>query len=394
MSFDPWADTTEAGGEPELEHLLTERIAACGPMPFAEFMAQALYHPTYGYYAAPGARIGRAGDYVTSPEVHPVFGALVARQIAQFWELLGRPPRSRIVEAGAGNGTLARDVAQALGRAAPQLRAEYVIVEPHQAAAARQRELLGPALATGGVSFCWVRVLAELPPAAATVVLSNELLDAFPVHRVAVRNGRLRELKVDHAEGRGFFEREGDPSTPELEAYFTRLGLLPGEGCVAEVNLQAPRWIAEVGRIVEEGFVLTFDYGAPAAELYAPWRRDGTLLCFHRQVAGQDPYVRVGRQDMTAHVDFTTVVAAGRTVGLEPLGFARQAEVLAALGIGEGLAVPGEGPLALERYAERRQAALELLDVAGLGRIRALAQGKGVGRPALLGFPDGPPKEL
>lgn len=386
--FDPWAETTETGSDPQLERVLVERIAAAGPIPFAEFMAQALYHPAHGYYATPASRIGRAGDYVTSPEAHPVFGGLVARQLAQFWELLGRPPSFRIVEAGAGNGTLARDVAAALGRIEPQARLDYVIVEPHPFAAARQRETLRVAR-EAGLRASWCDDLEAIPAAGATVVLSNELLDAFPVHRVVVRQGRLREVYVDYDTRQGFVEREGDPSTPELDAYFARLGLAPGEGCAAEVNLEAPRWMAQAARVVERGFVLTFDYGAGAAELYAPWRHAGTLLCFHNHVAGQNPYVRIGVQDITAHVDFTTLVAAGRAAGLEPLGFARQSEVLTALGIGEGLASPGEGALALERHMGRRQAALELLDPAGLGRIRVLAQGRGVGRPALVGFPGG-----
>ncbi len=386
--FDPWAEMTETGSNPRLERIIIDRIAAAGPIPFAEFMAQALYHPTHGYYATSASRIGREGDYITSPETHPVFGALVARQIAQFWELLGRPLSLRIVEAGAGNGTLARDVAAALGRIEPGLRLDYVIVEPHPSAAARQRETLRAAR-EAGLRAAWVDDLEAIPAAGATVALSNELLDAFPVHRVVVRQGRLREVYVDYDTRQGFVEHEGDPSTPDLDAYFARLGLLPGEGCAAEVNLEAPRWMAQAARVVERGFVLTFDYGAGAAELYAPWRRDGTLLCFHNHVAGQNPYVRIGLQDMTAHVDFTTLVAAGRAAGLEPLGFARQSEVLTALGIGEGLASPGEGPLALERHMRRRQAAFELLDPAGLGRIRVLAQGRGVGRPALVGFPGG-----
>ncbi len=390
--FDPWTDTTAAGSRPELERLLAERIGAGGPITFAEFMGQALYHPTHGYYTGVGRQIGPKGDYVTSPEVHPVFGALVARQVSQFWELLGRPAALRIVEVGAGTGALTRDLALALERAAPRRGFDYVLVEPHPATALHQRQTLAPALAAG-LAVRWVDGLAHLEPDDATVVLSNELLDALPVHRVVVRSGRLRELYVDY-DDRGFFDREDEPSTPELVAYFARLGLLPGEGCAAEVNLNAPRWMGDVARLVGRGFVLTFDYGAPASELYAPWRRDGTLLCFHRQVAGRDPYVRIGLQDMTSHVDFTTLAAAGRAAGLDPLGFGRQAETLAALGIGDGLAVSGEGPLALERHMERRRAALELLDSAGLGRIRVLAQGHGVGTPSLIGFPGGPPANI
>lgn len=390
VGFDPWVDATDAGGDIELEGLLADRIAAGGPMTFAEFMAHALYHPERGYYARSAERIGRHGDFVTSPEVHPVFGALVARQIAELRRCLGSPDRLRIVEPGAGNGTLARDLIAALGRLLPEVRVDYVIVEPHPAARSRQRETVGHA------HVRWADGLGALPPDGATIVVSNEVIDAFPVHRVVVRDGRLREVYVGREPRRGFFDHEDEPSTPALPAYFEAIGRMPGEASFAEVNLDAMRWIRDVAAIVRQGFVLTFDYGGSAAEVYAPWRREGTLLCGFRHVPGQDPYVRVGRQDITAHVDFTTIVEVGRRHGLVPLGYESQARFLTALGIGEGLAAPGDGPLALERYAARRQSAIELLDPAGLGRIRVLLQGKGVevAGASFTGFPEGPPDRV
>jgi len=193
-------------------------------------------------------------------------------------------------------------------------------------------------------------------------------------------------------EGR-FQEELGPPSTPELAAYFQRLGLLPGEGCRAEVNLAALVWVRRVAATLARGFVLTFDYGHEAGDLYAPWRRDGTLLCFYRHNPSSDPYARVGKQDMTAHVDFTSLVEEGRRHGLEPLGVTTQSRFLAALGIGEALArlpdgqarTPGD-ELSLEEYYVRRRAVSELLDPAGLGRIRVLVQAKGVGPCALRGL--------
>lgn len=385
-SVDPWDSPQGSGNAPELERVLIQRIASQGPLTFAEFMASALYHPRHGYYTTAARRIGRDGDYITSPEVHAVFGGLVARQLVEFWELLGRPEALSLIEAGAGNGTLARDVLATLGRAALPVRWGYTIIEPHPAARSRQRETLA---ASEFATVRWAESLAALPPTPTpAVVLSNELLDAFPVHRVAVREGALHELYVNYEDGQ-FHDHEGPLSSPELERHFQKLGHLPGEGCSAEVNLGAPRWIAEAATCVSRGFLLAFDYGAPAAELYAPWRRDGTLLCFSHHAAGRDPYVRIGQQDLTAHVDFTAIARAGRDAGLETLGFAAQAEVLTALGIGEGLGAPGEGTLALEQYMQRRAAAVELLDSAGLGRIRVLVQGKGVGVPELRAFPHG-----
>ena len=387
-SLNPWNPQASSDNIPDLERLLIERVTSNGPMTFAEFMAAALYHPQHGYYTTSARRIGRDGDYVTSPEVHPVFGGLIARQLIEFWELLGRSDSVSLIEAGAGNGTLARDILAALGRAALPVQWDYTIVEPHPAACSRQQETLGAAQST---RVRWVDSLAMVPPTdIPAVILSNELLDAFPVHRVIVREGALREVYVNYQDGK-FLDLEGPLSSPALERYFEPLGLLPGEGCSAEVNLAAPQWMVEAATCMRRGFLLMFDYGAPAPELYAPWRRDGTLLCFSHHVAVQDPYVRIGQQDLTAHVDYTTIARVGREAGLETLGFAKQAELLTALGIGEGLAAPGTEALALERYMERRTAAVELLDPAGLGRIRVLVQAKGVGTPTLGAFPTGPP---
>jgi SAM-dependent MidA family methyltransferase len=145
----------------------------------------------------------------------------------------------------------------------------------------------------------------------------------------------------------------------------------------------------QVAAALGRGFVLTFDYGHEAAELYAPWRRDGTLLCFYRHNPSSDPYARIGKQDMTAHVDFTSLVEEGRRHGLEPLGLTTQARFLAALGIGEALARTPGVELSLEEYYSRRRAVTELLDSAGLGRIRVLVQAKGAQACHLRGLKDG-----
>ncbi|MFQ5880823.1 MAG: SAM-dependent methyltransferase, partial [Dehalococcoidia bacterium] len=208
--------------------------------------------------------------------------------------------------------------------------------------------------------------------------LSNELVDSFPVHRVAVIQGELQEVHVG-CEGGRLVEVLGPPSTQELRRYFQRLSLLPGEGCRAEVNLAALRWMKSVGEALERGIVITFDYGYEAAELYAPWRRDGTLLCFYRHAASADPFARLGYQDMTAHVDFTGLVEQGRRWGLEPLALITQARFLIALGIGAGLRPAlAAGRADLEEYYARRRAVLELTDPARLGRIKVLLQAKGV----------------
>ncbi len=188
-------------------------------------------------------------------------------------------------------------------------------------------------------------------------ILSNELLDAFPVHRVRVEGGRLFELRVG-LDGDRFVDVPSKP-TDEVVCYFDSLSVRPGEGCEAEVNLRARPWLLRAATALKRGYVLTLDYGYEAAGLYAAWRKRGTLLTFYRHTSGDDPYVRVGRQDITASVDFTTLMQAGADAGLLTLGLTTQAEFLAALGIGEAVAAParaGAAPGLLRAAALRHRA--------------------------------------
>lgn len=344
-------------------------------------MQLALYHPEEGYYRR-REPVGARGDYLTSPELHPLFGALVRRQLAELWLTLDRPAAFTVIEVGAGTGALARSM---LGVPEDEFGGalRYLIVEPER----RLRELQARTLGSLAGAVRWQDTLDTAPTVAHGCVLSNELIDSFPVHRVTVRDGRLRELWVG-LEGGRFLDVEGDLSTPDLAAYFDRLGLLPGEGCAAEVNLDALTWIAEASATIDRGFVLTIDYGYPARQLYAPWRRQGTLLCYSHHTVHTDPYVRLGQQDMTAHVDFTSLATAGEEAGLRTLGFATQQRFLAALGIEEALR-GGPGGAGLEEYLARRRAVADLLNPEGLGRVRVLLQGKNAGAPALRGFREG-----
>ncbi|MEX0801546.1 MAG: SAM-dependent methyltransferase [Dehalococcoidia bacterium] len=355
-------------------------IAERGAVPFRDFMDLALYHPQHGYYCSRRDKMGREGDYLTSPEVSPVFGVLVGRQLREMWQAMGSPARFDVVEAGPGSGRLARDILRWARNHTPGLgeALAYTLVEVSEPMIDRQRETL----AEESERVAW---RTGLPDGIEGCILSNELLDSFPVHRVEVRDGELLEVFVDW-DGSAFVEELRPPSTPELARYFEDLGLLPGEGCRAEVNLAAPQWLRAAGDALARGFVLTFDYGYAANELYAPWRSDGTLLCFHRHNPSADPYVRIGRQDITAHVDFTTVRAAGESAGLQTLGLVSQSELLTSLGIADALSPPAEGDTDLEGYYARRRAVSELLDPAGLGRIRVLAQSKGLVRPRLSGL--------
>jgi SAM-dependent MidA family methyltransferase len=378
---DEFEPITESG---PLVAELRERIATAGRVTFRDFMEAALYHPRFGYYSTHGEAMTRGGDYVTSPEVHPVFGALVAKQIIEIWDALGRPGRFDVIELGGGGGLLARDIMARSGREpAFDAALRYAIVERSPALTARQRATLAQADMDGRVTW-----LDDLPASAEGMVVSNEFFDALPVHRVRREAGELREVYVTH-DGRRFTEVLGPPSTPDIAAYFGALGVLLGDGCFAEANLEAPRWIGRIAGALRSGAVLTFDYGYAATELYAPWRRDGTLLCFYRQSVSSDPYARVGKQDITSSVDFTTLRAAGEAHGLVSAGIASQTEFLERLGIGEGVAAAAGEGANLEEYFARRRVVMDLIDPGRLGRIRVLLQTKGTLTTPLTGFVEG-----
>ncbi len=362
-----------------LKEVIVARIEREGGISFHDFMAMALYQPRLGYYCSPGEKMGRLGDYLTSPEISPVFGAMVGRQLREMWEAMERPARFKVVEVGAGNGTLCRDVLRWARRSAPELLTtiEYGIVEISQAMVVRQRD----SLVTEGLDehVTWHE---RLPDEIEGCILTNELLDAMPVHVVVAEGAAVREVFVTW-DRQSFGENLRAPSTAGVERHFENLGLRPGEQCRAEVNLQSLNWMRDAAAALRRGFVLTFDYGYEATELYAPWRKDGTLLCFYRHNPSNDPYARIGRQDMTSHVDFTSLRQTGEQAGLETIGLVTQSAFLTDVGIAAALM---QGDEDLEGHYTRRRAVTELLDPAGLGRIRVLAQSNGMGSVKLSGM--------
>ena len=361
-------------------------------------MELALYHPEFGYYtrttnpngneqpdgdSAAEQRIGWSGDYYTSTDVHPIFSRALARQLDQVDACLGRPDPFTVIEMGAGKGLLACDFLTACEQHFPGLfaRLRYVLIERSPAMIAAQRESLAPWLGTPRVS--WLNGLANLPDGAVTgVVLSNELVDAFPVHRIRMVQGQPRELYVDYRDGR-FVEQEGELSTPELGQYLRRLAELDialPDGYTTEINLHALAWMREVARVLGRGVALTIDYGHTAQDLYGPDRSRGTLLCYTRHRASENPYVRVGLQDITAHVDFSALAASGEAAGLHTTGFTNQMSFLMGLGAEELFA-------SLEPDSPELHAAIRLLRPDGMGRtFKMLVQHKGIAQPALDGL--------
>ncbi len=365
-----------------LAERLAARISERGPIPFAEYMEACLYHPEHGYYTKPQSR--PAADYFTSPDVHPIFARLIARQLAEMWECCGRPERFLVVEAGAGTGRLAADLLDFAAHTLPDFYAAlyYLAVE---IAAARRRmatQRLGSHLATGRAALA--DTLPEQIPFGC--ILANELFDAMPVHRLVVERGELREIYVGW-DGTRFIEQTGPLSTPALREYFAMQNIVLREGQQAEANLAACRWIEDTGRRLGRGFVLTIDYGHPAAELYDERHLRGTLLAYRRHRATEDFYAAPGEQDLTAHVNFTALEQCGRRAGLETTGFVSQARFLLALGRAHGFADLYEpGQTELDQLRARLQLKT-LIFPEGMGEtFRVLIQHKGIARPALTGL--------
>ena len=375
----------DAAVKTELAEIILDRIRSDGEMTFASFMEAALYEPDLGYYTSPGRKVGAEGDFYTSMNVHGAFGRMIAKEICRFWELLGSPADFTVAEAGAGGGQLAQDILDALRELNPPLYRGviYRLIEKEpslkDAQAARLERHAGrlawsspEELAAGTLSFTGC-------------IVSNELFDAMPVHVVEMTEEGLKELYVG-ADDDGFRERLAPPSTPELVRYLERYGvcLIPGQR--GEINLAAPAWLASAAATLTRGFVLTIDYGYPAEELYAPQRRNGTLLCYHRHATSDDPYTLVGEQDITSHVNFSQLMEAGRDAGLATAWFGEQYRFLLGTGLIEELIrLEAEATTDQERLKLRLALKKLMLPEGGMGdTFKVLIQSKGVENPQLL----------
>ena len=331
---------------PEAE--IRRGIESNGPITFAEFMEMALYHSHGGYYTR-DRQYEAHRDYYTSPSAHPAFSALIAVQLEAMWKALGEPRPFHVVEMGAGGGLMARDIT------------DYA------------RQYL--AAFAGAMRYFTVdKASDEVPRGAVGCVLSNELIDAFPVHRFAIKDGGLVELFVDvDADGR-FHSVSGEPSTSALAQRLDKLGLELPNGTRGEINLRIGEWARRVSEIIERGFVVTIDYGHESKELYSPERSRGTLQTYYKHTSGSSPYQWIGRQDITAHVDFTTVIEEGRSVGLKPLSLMTQAEYLSRLGLNSWLSRLPERDLSPRDVRANAMALRDLVDPDGLGGFKVLIQ--------------------
>ena len=355
----------------EIGYLIQKVITKEGPITFEQFMSRVLFSPKIGYYYSTDP-IGAGGDFYTSPSAHPLFGSLICLQLEQMWGVLGKPLQFWVIEVGAGNGLLARSILDYVGNLSGEFQKamRYVAVD------------IGTAMTKQGGNFD--KVLASGLPFKRLVgcILSNELVDAFPVHRFQVQEGRVQEIFVTYERGSDTFtEILEKPSTPKL---ISRLPANLPEGFRGEVNLGIDAWSNSLGAVLSEGFVLTVDYGDTKQELYRANRSNGTLQCHYRHTTVNNPYLRLGRQDITAHVDFSALAEAGERVGLKALGLVSQHCFLENLGakvflraLSSAARQPGVSRLTQQEYLKNRSGMLNLLNPDGLGAFKVLVQAKG-----------------
>lgn len=361
---------------------------------FAEFMEWVLYQPDYGYYSSGQVDIAIRGDFVTAIALGADFGELLAEQFLEMWQRLGEPDRFDLLELGAGTGAFAQTVLVQTQRLYPEFFAalQYHIIEESAALRRRQANLLEPWREMGKIQWqTWPELAND---SLVGCCFSNEFFDALPVHRVGIKQGVLKEQYIE-AGPTDLTSVWDDLSTDKLVDYFASFGLQLtsppyGENYETEVNLAAQQALEEIARVLAQGWVLTVDYGHPAGKYYHPQRTGGTLQCYFQQRHHDNPFVNLGQQDVTAHVNFTALEWWGECYGLNRLDFSQQGPFLMNLGLGDRLADLSSGQYDLNEIFSRRAILHQLIDPNGLGKFGVLLQGKKLNtsmkEPTLRGF--------
>jgi SAM-dependent MidA family methyltransferase len=329
----PQPDAASAAHSERCAGYIRARIHdAGGSISFAEFMHYALYAPGLGYYSAGSRKFGVAGDFVTAPEISPLFGRVIARQSAPVLQAI---PGGSILEFGAGSGRLALEMLRTLAEL-DSLPAEYRILEVSADLRERQQHLLHEALPGLAGRIHW---LDRMPETHRGVVIANEVLDALPVERFVCRSGGIYQLRVAEEAGEFVFVEEPAPAVlaNAVAAIEGDIGGALPRNYVSEVSLAAPTWLTAVAQLLEHGTVMLFDYGVSRREYYAADRGEGWLRCHFRHRAHSDPLILPGIQDLTAWVDFSAIAGAAVSAGLEILGYVSQAQFLLAADIGAEL---------------------------------------------------------
>jgi SAM-dependent MidA family methyltransferase len=371
---EPTPDAREHS-ERVVAHIRGEIAASGGWISFARYMELALYAPGLGYYSAGARKLGKAGDFVTAPEISPLYGQTLARQVKQVLEA----GFDEVLEVGAGSGALAATLLEELERSGKTPR-NYLILELSADLRERSRDTLAARVPHLLERVAW---LNRLPPSFSGVVLGNEVLDAMPTHVVRVQGEKVEEGGVGMRNNR--LDWSWRVATGELLDAARSLKL--PEGFRTEIPLAARAFMRSLAGVLEKGLALFVDYGFPQKEYYHPQRKDGTLMCHYRHHAHADPFFFPGLQDITSHVDFSAVAAAARESGLELAGYTSQAQFLVNCGITEVMSrTPAEDGT---RFLPLANQANRLMSPAEMGELfKVIAVGRGFSAP-LLGFREG-----
>lgn len=364
-----------------LKQKIIQKIKNEGPMNFETFMDMALYHPELGYYMKDTSRIGKEGDFYTSPHLHPIFGAMLGRQMLEMQHFLDNTKNFHIVEMGAGIGYLAKDILDYLVRSRKHEKffhsLKYTIVELNPAIKTKQQELL----ADHRDKIEWVSKLDELKPFSGCF-LSNELLDAFPV-RIVEMDRDLTEIYLSVSDDE--LIEIGKPPSEDVIQYLKEfsIDLSSMQPCRTEINLRIKDWLQQLNEKLKEGFILTIDYGYPSFEYYTEERNKGTLLCYYKHQLSENPYINIGEQDITAHVNFSSLYKWGDEMGFKTVGFCPQGTYLISLGIDEVITeLYGESPDAYDIAKIKG-----LIFTEGMGEShKVMIQYRGQKSPSLKGF--------
>jgi len=310
----------------ELSDIIREKILKNGPISFCDFMEMSLYFPGLGYYTSPGSKIGKTGDYYTSPHVSSLFGHMIGKQLEEMWNHLEKKPFV-VVEYGGGMGLLCGDILEYCKNNSQFYdQIEYYIIEKNPVREKKEGNLQIQGITNKKIK--WVESVGDLGEIRGCI-LSNELVDNFPVHRVVMQE-ELMEIYVDY---KNEFVEILRPAANALKNYLAELDVNLPKGYRTEINLHAIAWIEEIARTLKKGFVLTIDYGYTSSEFYSAQRSQGTLLCYYNHTINDSPYSNIGKQDITSHVNFSALHNWGLKHGLEYCGYTNQYQFLLSLGL-------------------------------------------------------------
>jgi SAM-dependent MidA family methyltransferase len=354
-----------------LTELIIQKIRNEGPITFRDYMEMCLYYPGLGYYTSRKEKIGTEGDFYTSPILTSLFGEMIGKQLEEMWTILGKKEFT-VIEYGAGTGALCRDILTYLEQNEEfYAKLNYCIIEKSESMREKERSILTEKVR-------WISSPSELGKVSGCI-LSNELLDNFSVHKVVMKDG-LKEVFVDH---NGVFTEVLKPASNELVSYLEQLNVTLPEGFYTEINLQAIDWINEIAATLKEGFVLTIDYGYLAIELQN--KSKGTLLCYNKHKVNDNPYISIGEQDITAHVNFTALQKWGEMKGLSSCGYTNQGYFLRGLGLTNHLRKAEQNQNANPTDKQKLFLIHTLLTDMG-NKFKVLIQQKGLGKPQLSGL--------